>query len=58
MAIAPGIQVVPDAQFVIHPDEIGFSNPRPGVDHAFIVGVQVVINLGEALGLPQWMRVD
>jgi porin len=58
VAIAPGIQVVPDAQFVVHPDEIGFSNPRPGVDHAFIVGVQVVINLGEALGLPQWMRVD
>jgi porin len=57
VAIAPGIQVIPDAQFVIHPDEIGFSYPRPGADHAFILGAQVVINLGEDLGLPQWMRV-
>jgi porin len=58
VAIAPGVQVVPDAQYVVHPDQIGFSPPRRGVDHAFIVGVQVVIDLGQTLGLPQWVRVD
>ena len=58
VAVAPGIQLIPDAQDVIHPDEIGFSHPPPGVNHAFIVGVQVVIDLGTVLGLPQWQRVD
>jgi len=57
-AIAPGIQVIPDAQFVIHPDEIGFSNPRAGVNHALVVGVQVTINLDKILGLPEWKRVN
>ena len=58
VAVAPGLQVIPDVQYVIHPDEIGFSNPRSGVDHAFVIGVQIVINFGDALGLPQWMRMD
>jgi porin len=58
VAIAPGISVVPDAQYVVHPDEIGFSNPGSGVDHAFIMGVQVAIDLGATLGLPHWLRAD
>jgi porin len=57
-AIAPGISLAPTAQYVIHPDEIGFSHPAPGVDHAFIVGAQVAINVGEMLGLPHWLRAD
>jgi carbohydrate-selective porin OprB len=57
-AIAPGISLEPDAQYVVHPDEIGFDNPGPGVDHAFIVGVQVAIDADEMFGLPHWLRVD
>jgi porin len=57
-AIAPGISLLPDAQYVVHPDEIGFNNPGPGVDHAFVVGVQVAINFGEAFGMPHWLRVN
>jgi porin len=58
IAIAPGIDFVPVAQFVVHPDQIGFSNPRPGVDHAFVVGAQVVFNIGEMIGLPRWIRLN
>jgi porin len=58
IAIAPGISLIPDAQYVIHPDEIGFNDPSPGVDHAFIIGAQVAINIGEMLGLPHWQRAD
>jgi porin len=57
-AIAPGISLVPDAQYVVHPDEIGFNNPAPGAEHAFVVGVQVAIDVGEAIGLPHWTRAD
>jgi len=57
-AIAPGIQIVPDTQFVVHPDEIGFSHPGSGVNHAFVVGVQIELNLGKLLGFPQWTRVN
>jgi hypothetical protein len=49
---------VPVAQYVVHPDAIGFATPRPGVDHAFVVGAQVAINLGEVLGLPHWVRLN
>jgi porin len=58
IAIAPGISLEPTAQYVVHPDEIGFNDPAPGVDHAFVVGAQVAINLGEVLGLPHWLRAD
>jgi hypothetical protein len=58
IAIARGFDFVPVAQYVAHPDEIGFNNPRPGIDHAFVVGAQVVINLGQVLGLPHWIRLN
>ncbi len=58
VAIAPGIDLVPAAEYVVHPDEIGFNNPGPGVDHALIVGIQVAINFGEMFGLPHWVRAD
>jgi carbohydrate-selective porin OprB len=58
VAIAPGISLVPTAEYVVHPDEIGFDSPAPGVDHALVVGVQVAINFGEMLGLPHWVRAD
>jgi porin len=57
-AIAPGISLTPDAEYVVHPDEIGFNNPPPGVDHAFVIGVQVAIDVGTAIGLPHWVRAD
>ena len=58
IAIALGVDLVPIAQYVVHPDAIGFHTPRPGVDHAFVVGAQVDINLGEILGLPHWIRLN
>ncbi|HEY0182454.1 MAG TPA: carbohydrate porin [Rhodopila sp.] len=58
VAIAPGIALIPDAQYVVHPDEIGFNDPTPGVDHAFVIGAQVAIDVGEVIGLPHWTRVD
>jgi porin len=58
LAIAPGVSLAPTAEYVVHPDEIGFNNPAPGVDHAFVVGVQVAIDFGEMLGLPHWVRAD
>jgi porin len=57
-AIAPGLSLTPAAEYVVHPDEIGFNNPGPGVDHAFVVGVQVAINFAEMFGLPRWIRAD
>jgi len=57
-AIAPGVSLMPAAEYVIHPDEIGFNDPSPGVDHAFVVGVQVAVNLGEMFGMPQYLRAD
>jgi porin len=58
IAITRGVDLVPVAQYVVHPDAIGFHAPRPGVDHAFVVGAQVAINLGEVLGLPHWIRLN
>jgi porin len=58
VAIAPGISLLPTAEYVVHPDEIGFNDPAPGVDHALVVGVQVAINFGEMFGLPHWIRAD
>jgi len=58
IAIALGVSLAPVAQYVVHPDAIGFHTPRPGVDHAFVVGAQVVINVGEMLGLPHWIRLN
>jgi porin len=58
IAIALGVSLVPVAQYVVHPDGIGFNDPRPGVDHAFVVGAQVVINVGEMLRLPHWIRLN
>jgi carbohydrate-selective porin OprB len=58
IAIAPGISLEPVAQYVVHPDEIGFNNPAPNVDHAFILGIQLAINFDEMLGLPHWLRAD
>jgi porin len=57
-AIAPGISLAPVAQYVVHPDEIGFNTPAPGVDHAFVIGAQVAIDFNEMLGLPHWLRAD
>ena len=56
--IALGFELVPVAQYVVHPDAIGFHTPRSGVGHAFAVGAQAVINLGEMLGLPHWIRLN
>jgi porin len=58
IALAPGIALVPDAQYVVHPDEIGFNNPGPGVDHAFVVGAQVSVDFDEVFGLPHWLRAN
>jgi carbohydrate-selective porin OprB len=58
IAIALGVNLLPVAQYVVHPDAIGFHTPRPGVSHAFVVGAQVAINIGEALGLPHWIRLN
>jgi porin len=58
IAIARGFDLLPVAQYVVHPDAIGFATPRPGVSNAFVVGAQVAINLGEALGLPHWIRLN
>lgn len=58
IAMALGVDLVPVAQYVVHPDAIGIHTPRPGVDHAFVVGAQVVINVGEMLGLPHWIRLN
>jgi porin len=58
IAITLGVDLMPVAQYVVHPDAIGFATPRPDVDHAFVVGVQVAINLGQALGLPHWIRLN
>jgi porin len=56
-AVAPGVSIAPVAQYVIHPDQIGFNNPSPGVHGAFLIGAQVVIDLNEMLGLPRFIRV-
>jgi porin len=58
IAIALGVDLLPVAQYVVHPDAIGFNTPRPGVGHAFVVGAQVSINVGEMLGLPHWIRLN
>ena len=58
IAIALGVDLMPVAQYVVHPDAIGFNTPRPGVGHAFVVGAQVAINLGEFLGLPHWIGLN
>ena len=58
IAIAPGITLKPAAEFVIHPDEIGFNDPTPGDNTAFVVGAQVSINFNELFGLPAWVRAN
>jgi porin len=57
-AIAPGIDLIPVAEYVLHPDEIGFDNPAPNVDHSFVIGAQVAIDVGKMIGLPHWLRAD
>ena len=58
IAIAPGITLKPAAEFVVHPDEIGFNDPTPGDNTAFVVGAQVSINFNELFGLPAWVRAN
>ncbi len=52
--VTPGLTVKPVAQYVVHPDEIGSVNPRR-VSNAFVIGAQLSINLGSALGFPQFI---
>ncbi len=52
--VLPGVTVKPTAQYVIHPDEIGFVNPRK-VSNAFVIGAQLSVNLGAMLGFPQFV---
>ena len=58
VALAPGLSIAPVAQYVIHPDGIGFTNPSHGFHGAFLIGAQVVINLNEMLGLPRFIRMN
>lgn len=53
-SIWPGVIIKPVAQYVIRPDEIGFVDPkRPA--NAALVGVQVSLDAGAALKLPEFV---
>jgi porin len=52
--VIPGVTLKPVAQYVVHPDEIGFPSPRR-VSNAFVVGAQISVNFGAALGFPQFV---
>ena len=52
--IYPGVTLKPVTQYVINPDEYGFSGGKHP-DHAWVVGAQVAIDFGSVLHMPQFI---
>lgn len=57
-AVAPGLKIQPYLEYIWHPDQIYFPNPRPGVTHALQIGVMLDFELNEAFGLPRLRRTN
>jgi len=51
-AILPGLRVMPDVQYIVHPDNSKLPHTRKVPNNALVVGVQLVINIGSLLGAP------
>lgn len=52
--VTPWFDVMPNLQYIVHPDGLGGGVPFPkaNLDDSFVVGVQVHINLATLAGLP------
>ena len=50
----PGVTLKPVTQYVIHPEEFGFSGGKHP-DHAWVVGAQVAIDFGSVFHVPQFV---
>lgn len=50
--LRPGIELSPDVDYVIHPDNLGRSDTPKVPNNALIVGFDLYINFGELAGLP------
>jgi porin len=52
-ALAPGVIVRPDIQYVINPyPQYAPTTPRP-IPNALVAGVQITVNIPDALGMPK-----
>jgi porin len=54
--IAPGINLKPDIEYDINPDQLNNPAPNPRIHDALVVGFQFSINIPQALGMPTWIR--
>ncbi|WP_158807122.1 carbohydrate porin [Beijerinckia sp. L45] len=56
LLFAPGFQLKPFVQYIIHPDQIGFGPVVASDRHAVIVGAAFSIAFNDAFGLPAFVR--